>query len=138
MAPGTQEQKSKQGEAGQPPVAPGHAAFDYRDLKVQGGDTIVASFTVTNTGERAGADVPQLYLTEAAGDKRMRLLGLVRVELRPGETRQVTITAEPRLLARFAGNWRIAEGLYRVALGRSAADLPLAAEAWLRGQHFVS
>jgi beta-glucosidase len=37
--------------------------------------------------ERAGADVPQLYLTEAAGDARMRLLGFERVELQPGESR---------------------------------------------------
>jgi beta-glucosidase len=114
---------------------PSYTRFDYSDLKVEGGDTITASFRVTNAGEREGVDVSQLYLTEAAGDKHMRLLGLERVELNPGETRQVTIKADPRLLARFRGSWRIAEGLYRVALGRSAADLPLAAEAWLRGQH---
>ena len=36
-----------------------------QDLKVEGGETVTASFTVTNTGTRAGADVPQLYLTDA-------------------------------------------------------------------------
>jgi prevent-host-death family protein len=34
-------------------------------------------FTVTNTGKVAGADVPQVYLTDAAGERRMRLLGHV-------------------------------------------------------------
>ena len=84
--------------------------------QVEGGETISATFTVTNTGDRGGADVPQLYLTEAPGDKRMRLLGFERVELEPGESRQVVLTADPRLLARFdgeAGQWRIAEGAYR-------------------------
>jgi beta-glucosidase len=77
------------------------------------------------------ADVPQLYLTEATGERRMRLLGFERVELAPGASRQVTITADPRLLARFdgnAGHWRIAAGTYRVALGKSAGDLVLTAE----------
>ncbi|MGZ4904704.1 MAG: hypothetical protein ACXVIP_05850 [Halobacteriota archaeon] len=37
-------------------------------------DTVTATFTVTNAGDRHGSDVPQLYLTNAAGDERMRLL----------------------------------------------------------------
>jgi len=56
-----------------------YTSFDYSDLEVSGGDTVTATFTVTNTGQREGADVPQLYLTEAAGDKHMRLLGFERV-----------------------------------------------------------
>jgi beta-glucosidase len=71
---------------------------------VEGGETVTAAFTVTNTGDRAGADVPQLYLTEAAGDRRMQLLGFDRVELQPGESRRVMVTADPRLLARFDGD----------------------------------
>ena len=43
----------------------------------------------------------QLYLTNAPDEKRMRLLGFDRVELAPGASRRVTITADPRLLARF-------------------------------------
>ena len=98
----------------------GYTTFDYADLEVQGGETVTATFTVTNTGERAGADVPQLYLTEP----RVRLLGFERVELAAGESRQVTIAAEPRLLGRFDGGWVIDEGSYRVAVAR-AADAPV-------------
>jgi beta-glucosidase len=111
-----------------------YTSFSYSDLTVSGSETITARFTVTNTGDREGADVLQLYLTEAAGDKRMRLLGFERVELKPGASRQVTLTADPRLLARFdgeAGQWRIAEGTHRVALGKSAEDLVLTADATL-------
>jgi beta-glucosidase len=116
-----------------------YTSFDYSDLQVSGGDTVTATFTVTNTGEREGADVPQLYLTEAAGDKRMRLLGFERVELQPGESRSVTVTADPRLLARFdgdAGQWRITNGIYRIALGKAADDLLLTAEAQLTARLF--
>jgi beta-glucosidase len=80
-----------------------YTAFDYKDLKVTGGGTITATFTVTNTGKVAGADVPQVYLTDAPGERRMRLLGFERVELKPGESRTVTLKADPRLLARFDG-----------------------------------
>ena len=117
----------------QPLYAFGHGlsytTFGFSDLAADGGDTITATFTVTNTGQRPGADVPQLYLTSAAGEERMRLIGFARVDLQPGESRQVTITADPRLLARFdgpdgiTGSWRITTGTYKVAVGKSAQDL---------------
>jgi beta-glucosidase len=103
-----------------------YTTFEYSDLVVEGGDTVTATFTVTNTGNRAGADVPQLYLTEP----RMRLLGFERVELQPGESRPVTLTADRRLLAYFdasAGRWRIEEGAVEVAVGKAADALELTA-----------
>jgi beta-glucosidase len=118
-----------------------YTTFRYGDLKVTGGETITATFTVTNTGDRAGADVPQLYLTDAAGEKRMRLLGFERVQLGPRESHQVILTADPRLLARFddgAGQWRIAGGSHRVALGKSAGDLELTGEVDLTARLFGS
>jgi beta-glucosidase len=116
-----------------------YTSFAYRDLQVSGGETITVSFTVTNTATREGADVPQLYLTDAPGQQRLRLLGFERVQLRPGESRRVTVTAEPRLLARLeagAEQWRIATGTYRVALGKSANDLVLTGSARLTSRLF--
>jgi beta-glucosidase len=75
---------------------------------------------VTNTGKVAGADVPQLYLTQAPDEKRARLLGFERVELAPGESSQVTLTADPRLLA----------------LGKSAGDPVLSGSVGLQGRLF--
>jgi beta-glucosidase len=131
-------------KTGQTPLYPfGHGLsytnFTYSDLKVTGGKTVTASFTVANSGERAGADVPQLYMTDAAGDRRMRLLGFERVELQPGESKRVTLVADPRLLARFdtqAGRWRITKGVYQIALGKSAGDLLLTAQTQLSAQLF--
>jgi beta-glucosidase len=126
-----------------PAYAFGHGlsftSFAYRDLEVRGGDTVAASFTVTNTGARDGADVPQLYLTRVAGEDRLRLLGFERVALKSGESRRVTLTADPRLLARFdmaASRWRIAAGAHRVAVGRSANDLVLRGEVDLPARMF--
>src|SRR5689334_24042292 len=73
-----------------------YTSFSYSDLELIADETITASFTVTNTGHRPGADVPQLYLTKAAGNRRLRLLGFERVELLPGESRRVTISTDPR------------------------------------------
>jgi beta-glucosidase len=116
-----------------------YTTFSYTDFKVSGGETITATFTVTNTGKLAGADVPQVYLIDAAGAKRVRLLGFERVELAPRASRSLTITADPRLLATFdgkAGQWRLASGAYRIALGKSADDLVTTAEATLSGRLF--
>ncbi|MCV7410048.1 glycosyl hydrolase [Mycobacterium florentinum] len=114
-----------------------YTSFEYRDLAVTGGDTVTASFSVVNTGDRSGADVPQLYLTHA-GEPRMRLLGFERVELDPGATRRVTIAADPRLLARYEGaSWRIKAGPYAVAVGGSAVALRLMAEVELDARAFV-
>ena len=90
-------------------------------------------------GEREGADVPQLYLTSAPDQKRMRLLGFERVELAPGQSREVTLTADPRLLARFDGaanQWQITDGAHEVALGKSAGDLMLIGSANLTARLF--
>jgi beta-glucosidase len=119
----------------------GYTTFAYRDLAVTGGETVTATFTVANTGDRDGADVPQLYLTEAAGAARLRLLGFERVALGPGESRRITVTADPRLLARFdggAGRWRLAAGTYRVALARAADAVDLTAEVALPERLFGS
>lgn len=116
-----------------------YTRFDYRDLALTGGDTITASFNVVNVGDRAGADVPQLYVTAAPGRPCLRLLGFERVELEPGATHRVTIEADPRLLARYdgsVGSWRIEPGDYTAAVGISASAMRLAATVELTGRTF--
>jgi beta-glucosidase len=82
---------------------------------------------VTNSGQRAGADVLQVYVRAAdgAGIETWRLAGFARVELAPGASRRVEIELEPRTFARWdaaRGGWHIEDRRYPVALGRSAAD----------------
>ena len=98
-------------------------SYDGFTAVAQGDTTISASVTVVNTGRSIGTDVPQLYLVRAPGSQRQRLLGFERVTLGPGESRRVSLVADPRLLARFdttARQWRIEAGPYAVALARAA------------------
>ena len=126
-----------------------YTTFEYDDLKVkkvQGKGSlsgIDVSFTVTNTGDVAGAEAAQVYLTlpNEAGQPTKRLVNFKKVDLEPGESKQVTvrinhadsnhpfsyfIPEEPDNLANWAdGEWATADGKYRVHVGGSSADTPL-------------
>ena len=111
-----------------------YTQFAYSNPVVTGGKTLSVTFDVVNTGARAGADVPQMYVAREAGDAPMRLAAFTRVALKPGETRRVTLTAEPRIVADYdvkLPGWRIAAGRYRVALARDASDRTMVSSAVL-------
>lgn len=98
-----------------------YTTFASSGLKTNGR---TASFTVRNTGARAGADVAQLYLVSAAGAKTQRLVGFQKVDLAPGASRQLSVTIDPRLLAHWEdGGWAIKGGAYQFALGADAEHL---------------
>jgi beta-glucosidase len=110
--------------------------FRYQGLKLSGGRTVRAEFDVTNSGARAGKEVAQMYLVSAAGKPVRRLIGFAKVDLQPGETRHVSLTADPRLLAAFdmvRKGWRIDRGAYRVVIGSDAVTEQLAGETVIRG-----
>ncbi len=109
-----------------------YTRFAYRDLKVGGG---AVSFSVTNTGRRAGADVPQVYAAPA-GQMR-RLVGFRRVMLQPGETKQVSVTIDPRLMARYdtaRPGWSVAAGAVSITVGRQAGDAALSGTMQMSAQ----
>jgi beta-glucosidase len=115
-----------------------YTSFAYRNPVVTGGRSLSVTFEITNTGKRAGADVPQMYVARdgaSAGTATpMRLAGFTRVTLQPGETRRITLTAEPRIVADYdtkLPGWRIAGGAYRVALAHDAEDRTLMMSAQL-------
>ncbi|MBU6392967.1 MAG: glycoside hydrolase family 3 protein [Sphingomonadales bacterium] len=121
------------GKALKPLFAFGHGlsytSFRYDGLKVTGGRTVTVRFSVTNTGSRAGADVPQVYVTLPG--KARRLIGWSKPALAPGESRTVTVTADPRLLASFdtaARRWSVQPGTVRVEVSHSASDPVLTGE----------
>jgi beta-glucosidase len=107
-----------------------YSRFDYSDLKVGAqGDRVTVSFTVRNTGERAGMDTPQVYVSlPSGGESPRRLAGFDKVSLQPGQSRSVSVAIDPRLLATFdvAGHqWKIEGGSYAIQVGHSSRDLVL-------------
>jgi beta-glucosidase len=99
-----------------------YSRFAYTGATVVDGGGLTVSFRVTNIGARAGVDTPQVYAS-APGQPR-RLIGWGRVDLQPGETRQVTVKVDPRVIATFdaaAGRWRYG-GTYALEIGRYAGD----------------
>jgi len=106
-----------------------YTRFAHESLSVsRAGDRLVARFTVRNTGARAGADVPQVYLADDAGRPMRRLAGFTRVELAPGAALQVEVPLEWRTVAEWQDDgWTVAAGRYRFVLARDAlADGPVA------------
>ena len=101
-----------------------YTSFAHGGLTVSGGATVTARFTVKNTGTRDGADVPQLYLVNAAGKSVQRLAAFEKVALKAGERRTVNVAVDPRLLANWENDgWHIKGGTYAFAVGSSVVDL---------------
>jgi beta-glucosidase len=92
------------------------------------GGVLTVTFSVRNTGARAGASVPQLYVAPVAGgwEAPKRLAAFTKVALAPGARKAVTLTVDPRLLATWDEahhRWHIAGGAYKVMLADSARDI---------------
>ncbi len=112
-----------------------YTEFDYAHLRAtddQDPSTLTFDVEVTNTGERSGADVVQLYVgypgSEVERNER-ELRAFARVELAPGETETVALVVDIDELAHWdpvADAWVPEPGPLRIEVGRSVADLPLA------------
>ena len=118
-----------------------YTSFAYSNLKVGGGKTLDVSFDVTNTGTRPGLDTPQVYAAAELGDQETvrHLIGWNKITLNPGETRRVSVSADPRLLAVFDTKnhgWRIAARTYRAYVCRFAGNVRLYGDAPVAAQRF--
>ena len=119
----------------QPLFAFGHGlsytTFSYSGLKATM-DSV--SFTIRNTGRRAGAEIAQVYasLPEAANEPPKRLVAWEKVLLKPGESKVVTLKLEPKLLSVFSeqkDDWELLSGQYKFSVGGSSRSTPLTAIA---------
>ena len=105
-----------------------YTEFEYSDMAV--GDGAV-SFTLTNAGKCAGAEVSQLYFVPPEGAyyrPRLNLCGFARTYLEPGESRRVRLDiAKESLEVWTPAGWRTPGGEYRLLLGSGSADIRLEA-----------
>lgn len=102
-----------------------YTTFGYSDLEATPQD---ASVTVTNTGERAGAEVVQIYAAHTDGDvsASQELIGFRRVWLEPGEARRVSVAFASHAFAMYdveRGGWVRVGRTYTVRVGGSSRDI---------------
>ncbi|MEB8343651.1 beta-glucosidase family protein [Streptomyces endophyticus] len=103
----------------------GYTDWTYESLQVQG---TTATVRVRNTGERAGREVVQVYVSPAERDEQRPtrwLAGFANVTAAPGETTEAVIDLPRRAFEVWdesAGAWSVATGSYEVVAGRSLTD----------------
>jgi beta-glucosidase len=109
-----------------------YARFAYDDLRIEGGDPLVVTARVTNTGARPGTEVAQLYVGIPArpglNQPPSQLKGAQRVRLTPGASERVRFELD----ARARSTWDVARrawvrtpGCTEIKVGASSRDLPL-------------
>jgi beta-glucosidase len=109
-----------------------YTTYAYSELRTTSDNGLTVTFKVKNTGNRAGEETPQVYLTLPASthEPPRRLVGWSKIALDPGEQKDVTVKVEPQMVSIFDPDknvWEVVPGEYKVWAGRSSRDLPLSA-----------
>ncbi|HWE12146.1 MAG TPA: glycoside hydrolase family 3 C-terminal domain-containing protein [Solirubrobacteraceae bacterium] len=109
-----------------------YTTFGYSGMSLRatsaGGDLAAASIRVTNTGNRPGADVPQMYLQDpsATGEPPRQLKGYAHVSLNPGASATVSLPIDARALSWWdtsTHRWTVTKGCDEVDIGSSERDI---------------
>jgi beta-glucosidase len=114
-----------------------YTTFAYSGLKVTPGKETTVSFSVKNTGSRAGAEIAEVYaaLPASADEPPKRLVGWSKVWLKAGESKEVSVSVDAKYLSIFdeaADGWKLVPGGYTFMVGGSSQELPLTAKADLK------
>lgn len=109
-----------------------YTTFEYSDLTIEkrGDSCAEVSFTISNTGDRAGDEVPQLYVTdEVASTVRpvKQLRAFTRVSIPAGESRRVSFPLDEKAFALWNNRMqRVVEpGEFLISVGASSEDIRL-------------
>ncbi len=109
-----------------------YTTFAYDDAKVSlDGDKVNVSVKVTNTGDRPGKEIVQIYASDSQAKERNKpekeLRGFAKTaELAPGQSETVNISFDVNDLASFDASksaWRRDAGTYNVLVGASSRDI---------------
>ena len=111
-----------------------YSTYSYSNLRVTPGGTPGGNgrlnFTVTNTSNRAGVEIAEVYaaLPAAAAEPPKRLVGWSKVKLNPAESKEVVVEIDPQYLSIFNADqntWQLVPGDYTFLVGGSSQSLPL-------------
>jgi len=113
-----------------------YTSYAYSGLRVDSAAK-TASFTVKNTGQRAGTEIAEVYarLPKGADEAFKRLVGWKRVTLAPGESQTVEVSIDERVLRTFdegKNGWSLASGEYGVFVGGSSDNTSLSGSMRIR------
>ena len=119
-----------------------YTTFDYSGLAIEPAEipvsgTVKVSFTVANSGSRAGDEVAQLYVRDvlaSAARPVMELRKFRRIHLSPGERQNVAVelgAADLRMLDRDL-RWIVEPGVFRIMVGSSSKDIRLRGQVTVR------
>lgn len=117
-------------------------AYDALELAsdtVDAGGTLTASVVVTNSGQRHGAEVVQLYAADTATAVTLpaqQLVGFARVDLDPGASTSITFTLPMSVLAYtgISGDLVMEPGPVELSVGTSSADIRARATVTVTGE----
>ena len=113
-----------------------YTTFAYSDLKV---NAEKVTFTLTNTGSVAGAEIAQLYVAKpdaAVFRPAKELKDFTKVQLEAGESKTVTIPLDDKAFRYWnvaTDRWEVEGGSYQLLVGASSADIRLTAAVTVAG-----
>ena len=113
-----------------------YTSFAYSDLKLTDKGAV---FTLTNTGDRDGAEVAQLYVHAVKPSvyrPAKELKGFAKVFLKAGESREVAIPFDDKTFRYWndkSGRFEIDGGSYEILIGASVADIRLSGAVTVKG-----
>ena len=117
-----------------------YTSFSYSDVKLsstnlKGQQTLKASVTVTNTGNRDGKEVVQLYIRDVVGSVTRpvkELKGFQKIDLKAGESKTVTFDITPNDLKFYnydlKYDWEAGE--FQIMIGANSRDVKTASVNW--------
>jgi beta-glucosidase len=112
-----------------------YTTFEYSNMQfernnIASNQSVKVNCTITNTGDRDGDEVVQLYIRDLLSTISrpvMELKGFERIQLKKGESKQVTFTITPEMLAMLnAAMQKVIEpGNFSIMIGASSRDIKL-------------
>ncbi|MCH1624356.1 glycoside hydrolase family 3 C-terminal domain-containing protein [Ferdinandcohnia quinoae] len=113
--------------------------FEYLNLvigkeEMNDNETVNVSVTVKNTGDVAGKEIIQLYVSDVESSvirPEKELKSFEKVDLQPGEEKEITFTLDKRAFAYYnvdLKDWHVESGLFEIMVGKSSAEIELSGQ----------